>query len=119
MIMYKSARPSCPVAQGSVAEIMLGPRRAASLSMDEDLDEKRDALVVKAIMRKLLTGMERLHSLGIVHRDIKPDNIMITGEGEVSSKRIRVPVRRLFDCWHVMNTSSQCMHSKGLLVVTV
>lgn len=32
----------------------------------------------------LLQGMEQLHSLGIVHRDVKPDNIMITVEGEVS-----------------------------------
>lgn len=41
--------------------------------------------VIKAILRKLLKGMERLHSLGIVHRDIKPENIMITADGEVRS----------------------------------
>lgn len=66
---------------------MLGERTAARFAPANEADEKRDALVVKAIMKRLLTGMERLHSLGIVHRDIKPDNIMVTAEGEVRGGR--------------------------------
>lgn len=66
---------------GCFAPEVLGERKAAAL---EDTDpEKRDALTVKALMLKLLKGIERLHSLGIVHRDIKPENILITGKGDL------------------------------------
>lgn len=33
---------------------------------------KRDALMVKILMRKVFVALERLHSIGIVHRDVKP-----------------------------------------------
>lgn len=39
--------------------------------------------VIKAIMRQVLTGLSRLHSIGIVHRDVKPDNLVITTNGQV------------------------------------
>ncbi|MEW5298340.1 MAG: hypothetical protein WDW36_001477 [Sanguina aurantia] len=52
--------------------------------VNESLEEdKRDALVIKAILKPILTGLRRLHELGIVHRDIKPDNLLITSEGTV------------------------------------
>ena len=52
-------------------------------SVKEGVDrEKRDAAVVRTILRKLLKGLRRLHSLGIVHRDIKPENILVTVNGE-------------------------------------
>ena len=35
------------------------------------------------VMREVLTALEELHRNGIVHRDIKPGNILLTAEGEI------------------------------------
>jgi serine/threonine protein kinase len=64
-----------------LAPAVLGERRAESL--DETDPEKRDALTIKMLMMKLLKGIEALHALGIIHRDVKPENILITGKGEL------------------------------------
>lgn len=45
-------------------EIMLGSER------DVADREKRRAAIVRVIMRRLLTGLKRIHSLGLVHRDV-------------------------------------------------
>ncbi|XP_066361667.1 serine/threonine-protein kinase STN8, chloroplastic-like isoform X2 [Miscanthus floridulus] len=44
---------------------------------------ERDALVVKQLMRQLITSLKRIHATGIVHRDIKPSNLVVTRRGQV------------------------------------
>ncbi|KAF5826708.1 protein kinase [Dunaliella salina] len=39
--------------------------------------------IIKSILRQVLLGLQKLHDLGIVHRDVKPDNLLITTDGEV------------------------------------
>jgi len=60
-----------------VADIFLG---ASADSYDE---EKRNALIVRNIMKQTLQGLAKLHRVGIVHRDVKPENILITVDGKV------------------------------------
>ncbi|BAS94566.1 serine/threonine-protein kinase STN8, chloroplastic [Oryza sativa Japonica Group] len=46
-------------------------------------DGSRAALVVKQVMRQLVTSLKRIHGTGIVHRDIKPSNLVVTRRGQV------------------------------------
>ncbi|WOK96727.1 hypothetical protein Cni_G05434 [Canna indica] len=44
---------------------------------------KRSALIIKQIMRQLITSLKRIHDAGIVHRDIKPSNLVVTSKGQI------------------------------------
>ena len=58
--------------------------------MDDDLTalidgyyQKYTETVVKYILKKVLEGLAHLHSLGIIHRDIKSDNVLINRKGQI------------------------------------
>ncbi|KAG2404497.1 hypothetical protein LR48_Vigan503s003100 [Vigna angularis] len=44
---------------------------------------KRNALIVKQIMRQIITSLMKIHDTGIVHRDVKPANLVVTKRGQI------------------------------------
>lgn len=77
--------------------------------MDRDLrqfiDEKKkfkssiDQLTIKSIMCQILRGVADCHSKRVLHRDIKPQNILLNDAGEVKiadfglARAFQVPIR--------------------------
>ncbi|KAM0950567.1 putative protein kinase Group-Pl-4 family [Dioscorea sansibarensis] len=44
---------------------------------------KRNALIIKQIVRQIVTSLKKIHDTGIVHRDIKPANLVVTRKGQI------------------------------------
>uniref|UniRef100_A0A673K3N3 cyclin-dependent kinase n=1 Tax=Sinocyclocheilus rhinocerous TaxID=307959 RepID=A0A673K3N3_9TELE len=38
---------------------------------------------IKDVMRQLLSGLDFLHTNTVIHRDLKPDNVLVSSRGEV------------------------------------
>ncbi|XP_010553160.1 PREDICTED: serine/threonine-protein kinase STN8, chloroplastic [Tarenaya hassleriana] len=44
---------------------------------------KRSGLIIKQIMRQIITSLRKIHDTGIVHRDVKPANLVVTKKGRI------------------------------------
>ncbi|XP_051131045.1 serine/threonine-protein kinase STN8, chloroplastic isoform X2 [Andrographis paniculata] len=63
------------------------PRNLESVMFGQVLQglesRERSALIIKQIMRQLISSLRKIHSTGIVHRDVKPSNLVVTRKGQV------------------------------------
>lgn len=44
---------------------------------------QRNALIIKQIMRQIISSLKKIHDTGIVHRDVKPSNLVVTKKGQI------------------------------------
>ena len=49
----------------------------------QETDLKLSEKVIAQIMKQTLEGLAYIHSKHVIHRDIKSDNVLIGGKGEV------------------------------------
>ncbi|MDO4274202.1 MAG: serine/threonine-protein kinase [Eubacteriales bacterium] len=55
-------------------------------TLKQYLQERRTPMGEKetlALMRPILNALEEIHKIGVIHRDISPENIMLVGDGRV------------------------------------
>ncbi len=62
-----------------------------------------DLNLLFSIMKELLKGLEYLHSFGVGHRDLKPDNVLISFQDDT-------PVVKLIDFGFATNVSTSNIH---------
>ena len=70
------------VAFGDVPFIVMELLSGIDLGRRLEIERKLKPAVVVTIVAQLCHALERVHAAGIVHRDVKPENVFLTSEGD-------------------------------------
>ncbi|KIY65401.1 kinase-like protein [Cylindrobasidium torrendii FP15055 ss-10] len=77
--------------------LVLEPLGLSALDIYRSFGKSLPLIVVQRIARHILLGLQYMHECGIVHTDIKGDNIMLTGAGFGDGQtKMDLPIDALF-----------------------
>lgn len=57
--------------------------QGGALMKGTSTNEALTPLKIWQYMRDIVTGLEYLHSQHIIHRDVKPENLLLTSDGHI------------------------------------
>lgn len=78
--------PYLPFSPAFLLPCPLGPQRELS---DMPLGPERKAVTIKALFNQVVEGLDAMHGMGIVHRDVKGENLVLTDDGRPGGARLK------------------------------
>ncbi|CAN2390857.1 positive regulation of sphingomyelin catabolic process, partial [Pristimantis euphronides] len=73
-------------------------------------NSRLDVITVSFITAQTICALQFLHRRGIVHRDVKPENILLTREGNTKLGDFGVSMMDVFD-----KTLGRCVGTRGFI----
>jgi cyclin-dependent kinase-like len=79
--------------------------------------DKNSAMAVKAgLVRQLVSGLQYLHSKNVVHRDLKPDNLLVTSDGTLKICDFGISFRSTEPGWRTWTSGTHGYRAPEILL---